>query len=73
MWLLPHTNSGYTLNTPHIHTHWQVTLTAAGTSKNSTKVTLKTPTVGVAAGANMVQTIFSDYAPAAFPNKEVRE
>lgn len=46
----------------------QVTLTAAGTSLNRSKVLLKAPAAGVAAGSNMIQTIFSDYAPNTFPN-----
>jgi len=45
----------------------QVTLTAAGSSKNSSSVTLKAPAAGVTAGANMIQTIFSDYAPNTLP------
>jgi hypothetical protein len=48
----------------------QVTLTAAATSKDSSSVTLKSPAAGVG-GANMIQTIFSDYAPSPFPNGPV--
>lgn len=48
----------------------QVTLTAAGTSKDSSTVTLKSPAAGNG-GADMIQTIFSDYAPSPFPNGPV--
>jgi hypothetical protein len=48
----------------------QVTLTAAGTPQNSNSVTLKSPSAGPG-GANMIQTIFSDYAPNAFPTSGV--
>lgn len=47
-----------------------MTLTAAGTSKDSSTVTLKSPAAGNG-GANMIQTIFSDYAPSPFPNGPV--
>lgn len=49
----------------------QVTLSAAGSSDSSSKVILKSPAVGVKGGANMVQTIFSDWAPVPFPNEAV--
>lgn len=49
----------------------QVTLTAAATSKNSSSITIKSA-AGGNAGANMIQTIFSDYAPNTFPTTEVR-
>lgn len=46
----------------------QVMLTAAGSSKVSNKVLLKQAAgAGVSGGANMIQTIFSDYAPTGFP------
>jgi hypothetical protein len=49
----------------------QVTLAAAGASGTKAKVTVKSPAFGAAGGANLVQTIFSDYAPSPMPVDEV--
>jgi hypothetical protein len=44
-----------------------VTLSAAGASGTKAKVMVKSPAFGAAGGANLVQTIFSDYAPSIMP------
>lgn len=58
-----------TLVSHHKHTHFflQVTLTAAGTAGQKAKITVKSAAFGAADGANLVQTIFSDYAPSLMP------
>lgn len=54
--------------------HAQVTLKATPPgSKLSKAVVLKAPAFGASGGANMVQTIFSDYAPAPFAVSAVRD
>jgi hypothetical protein len=45
----------------------QVTLSAASASGSKAKVMVKSPAFGAAGGANLVQTIFSDYAPSVMP------
>ncbi|WIA10944.1 hypothetical protein OEZ85_011107 [Tetradesmus obliquus] len=45
----------------------EVTLTAAGTAGQKAKTTVKFAAFGAAGGANLVQTIFSDYAPSLMP------
>jgi hypothetical protein len=42
-------------------------LAAAGVSGTKAKVTVKSPAFGAAGGPNLVQTIFSDYAPSPMP------
>jgi hypothetical protein len=42
-------------------------LAAAGVSGTKAKVTVKSPAFGAAGGPNLVQTVFSDYAPSAMP------
>jgi hypothetical protein len=51
----------------------QVTLAAAGASGTKAKVMVKSPAFGAAGGANLVQTIFSDYAPSLMPVDAVSE
>lgn len=49
----------------------QITLQAASAAGDKAKVVLKAPSVGTTGGANMIQTIFSDYAPSIMPVDEV--
>jgi hypothetical protein len=49
----------------------QVVLTATSSLKLNKAVTLKAPLYGAVGGADMVQTIFSDYAPNEFPRDAV--
>lgn len=50
-----------------------MTLTAAGTAGQKAKTTVKSAAFGAAGGANLVQTIFSDYAPSLMPVDAVSE
>lgn len=52
--------------------HAQVSLTASGSTGSSMTVVLKRASPGTVGGTDMVQTIFSDYAPSGFPNDAVR-
>eukprot|EP00775_Hariotina_reticulata_P012807 gene12807-12935_t len=45
----------------------EVVLTATSSSKLNKAVSLKAPLYGVVGGADMIQTIFSDFAPSEFP------